>query len=131
MLLGKKIELLCHYTIGSVNCVVFVKALTRRLGVIFREGMGWNAASICKSDNIEGKLSFKGVTVLNKEYHQIIKLTAGVIAMIFVLVFGPRMEGPRCINGIKIMTKTGVPGLTNLGWLLLVSAPPAVYFVTG
>lgn len=59
------------------------------------------------------------------------QLGAGLVSMILVVVFGPRMDGPRVIGGITFTTKTGGPGLTNLGFLLLLVLPVVSYVVVG
>lgn len=64
-------------------------------------------------------------------HRRTIQLVATVLALTLVLIFGPRMDGPRMFFGIPFTTKTGVPGLTDLGWLLLILAPLATYLVTG
>lgn len=68
-----------------------------------------------------------------KHTHRIhnIQLGAALVALILVLIFGPRMDGPRIIFGIPFTTKTGGPGLTNLGWALLILAPLLAYVATG
>lgn len=60
----------------------------------------------------------------------IIKLIVTVLAFILVLVFAPRLDGPRIINGIEFNTKSGGPGLTNFGWILLVVIPVLTYIIT-
>lgn len=55
-------------------------------------------------------------------------LGAAWLAFVLVLVFAPRLKGPRIIEGIPFMTKTGVPGLTDLGLALLVIVPVVTFF---
>lgn len=60
----------------------------------------------------------------------VIKAVAVIVPLIAVLIFAPRMEGPRFIGGVAFTTKTGSAGLTNLGWLLLVTVPVASLSIT-
>lgn len=60
-----------------------------------------------------------------------IQITAAVLGCVLVMIFGPRMDGPRMIGGVAFKTKGGGPGLTNLGFLLLVGVPVITYFVVG
>lgn len=52
------------------------------------------------------------------------------LAFLLVFIFAPRMDGPRVIAGIEFTTKAGQPGLTNLGWILLLTVPPATYLLS-
>lgn len=45
----------------------------------------------------------------------IIKAATTLLSFIIVMIFAPRMDGPRIINGVEFTTKTGGPGLTDLG----------------
>lgn len=60
----------------------------------------------------------------------IIKTVVTILSFIIIMIFAPRMDGYRILNGIKFTTKTGVSGLTNLGWVLLVIVPVATYLIT-
>ncbi|WP_412069538.1 hypothetical protein [Rubrivirga sp. IMCC43871] len=59
--------------------------------------------------------------------HRSLSMAAAVAALAAVLAFGPRMDGPRMIDGVPYTTKTGAPGLTDLGWALVVVLPPLAY----
>ena len=56
-------------------------------------------------------------------HHKNYSLGAANLAFILVLVFAPRLTGPRIINGIRFATKMGGHGLTDLGLALLVIVP--------
>lgn len=60
----------------------------------------------------------------------IIKLVVIVVSFLLVLVFAPRMDAPRIINGIEFNTKSSGPGLTNMGWIMLVVIPVISYIIT-
>ncbi len=51
------------------------------------------------------------------------------MAFVLVLIFSPRLNGARIIHGIRFITKTGAPGLTDLGLVLLVVVPIVTFFV--
>jgi len=53
------------------------------------------------------------------------------LGFVLVMLFAPRMEEARILFGIRFATKAGTPGLTDLGWALMVLVPPAVYFMMG
>lgn len=54
-------------------------------------------------------------------------LAAASVALVVVLIVAPRMEGPRYLFGVRLTTKTGTPGLTDLGLVLLVVVPLVTY----
>lgn len=54
-------------------------------------------------------------------------IAAGGVALLMVIIFAPRMEGPRGIRGIEFTTKMGTPGSTNVGWAMLIFAPILAY----
>lgn len=60
----------------------------------------------------------------------IIKAVVTVLSLILVMIFAPRMEEARVIGGVSFTTKTGSPGLTNLGWLLLITVPIITFTIT-
>ena len=60
----------------------------------------------------------------------IIKATATILSFIIVMIFAPRMDGPRIISGVELTTKTGGNGLTNFGWILLILVPLSTYSIT-
>ena len=62
------------------------------------------------------------------EHRRNYSLAAAWLAAVLVLIFAPRMEGPRYLFGIRFTTKAGTPGLTDLGWVLLIVVPLVTYF---
>ena len=60
----------------------------------------------------------------------IIKAAATILSFIVVMIFAPRMDGPRIIGGVGFTTKTGSNGLTNFGWILLILVPLSTYLIT-
>jgi hypothetical protein len=64
------------------------------------------------------------------QHHRTISILASGLALLLVLILAPRMEGPRVLFGITFTTKTGTPGLMNLGWALLILMPLLTYFAT-
>ena len=60
----------------------------------------------------------------------IIKTVTTILSFIVVMIFAPRMDGPRIIGEVEFTTKTGGNGLTNLGWILLVLVPLSTYLIT-
>ena len=60
-----------------------------------------------------------------------VQLGVALLGLVLVLVFGPRLTGPRIMWGMEFKTKTGVPGLTDPGLVLLVLVPAAGYLLTG
>ena len=67
----------------------------------------------------------------SKARSRIIRLIPTWIAFVLVMVLGPRMEGPRVVCGHELRSRGGGPGLTNLGFVLLVVVPVAVYLIAG
>jgi len=59
----------------------------------------------------------------------IIKAAFTLLSLILVLIFAPRMDEPRIIDGVQFSTKSGNTGLTDLGWILLVLVPVLTYLV--
>ena len=59
-----------------------------------------------------------------------VKVAFTVVAFILVLIFAPRLDGPRVIFGVEFTTKTGGSGLTNFGFFLLVTVPALTYIIT-
>lgn len=57
-----------------------------------------------------------------------ISVLLAIISFILVMIFAPRLDGPRIIYGIEFNTKAGTSGLTDLGLVLLVLAPIITYF---
>lgn len=62
---------------------------------------------------------------------QIVRLVLTLVAFLAVMIFSPRMEGPRIMCGHEFRAKGGGPGLTDTGLLLLVLAPLVVYLLVG
>lgn len=57
---------------------------------------------------------------------RIIHTVATCLALILVLIFAPRMDGPREIFGWTFTSKGGAPGLTDWGWAMLLGVPVMV-----
>lgn len=60
-----------------------------------------------------------------------LQLGGAFVAFVLVLALAPRMDGPRIICGVRFMSKGGGPGLTNAGWLMLVTLPLATWVLVG
>ncbi|MEP2771379.1 MAG: hypothetical protein ABJH05_04480 [Fulvivirga sp.] len=60
----------------------------------------------------------------------IIKTVVTILSFMIVLIFAPRLDGPRMIADVQFNTKTGGNGLTNIGWLLLIAVPISTYLIT-
>lgn len=60
-----------------------------------------------------------------------VRLIPAWAAFVLVMIFGPRMDGARIMCGHEFRTKSGGPGLTDLGLVLLIVVPVAVYLVMG
>jgi len=53
-----------------------------------------------------------------------------ILSFILVMIFAPKLEDPRIIYGVRFSTKTGAPGLTNLGLILLAGVPLVTFILS-
>lgn len=60
---------------------------------------------------------------------RILKVVLVGISIVLVLVFAPRLGAPRVIDSVMFTPKSGSKGLTNLGWLLLITVPICVNLI--
>ena len=70
------------------------------------------------------------IATMTKDTRHKLGCAAAVLAIAIVMIFGPRLDGPRVLFGTTLRTKTGGLGLTNFGFFLLVAAPLGSYALT-